>query len=135
MKRSEALYLRSIVEQAVASLDDQTASTAANLSPRLKENGKLVKAGTRINWNGELKRSAADLWDIPEYNPDNAPNLWEDISYREGYRIIPEVITVGLKFGKGECGWWGEILYRSKVNDNVFTPAQYPDNWEEEVLN
>lgn len=135
MKRSEALYLRSIVEQAVASLDDQTASTAANLSPRLKENGKLVKAGTRINWNGELKRSAADLWDIPEYNPDNAPNLWEDISYREGYRIIPEVITVGLKFGKGECGWWEEILYRSKVNDNVFTPAQHPDNWEKEVLN
>lgn len=135
MKRSEALKLRSIVEQAVASLDDQTASTAANLSPRLKENGKLVKSGTRINWNGTLKRSAADLWDIPEYNPDNAPNLWEDIPYREGYRIIPEVITVGLKFSKGECGWWGKILYRSKVNDNVFTPAQYPDNWEEEVLN
>ena len=37
---------------------------------------------------------------------------------------------VGLAFSEGEIGWWGDKLYRSKVNDNVYTPAQYPDNWE-----
>lgn len=54
MKRSEAIYLRSIVEQAATSLDDKTASTAATLFPRLKGNGELVKAGTRICWNGTV---------------------------------------------------------------------------------
>lgn len=130
MKRSEALYLRSIVEKAAASLDDKTASTASTLFPRLKESGELVKAGARISWNGILKRAAVDLWDIEGNNPDNAPMLWEDINYRKGYRIIPEVITVGLAFSKDECGWWNDILYRSKVDNNVYTPDQYAINWE-----
>ena len=130
MTRKEALRLSAIVEQAAASLDDKTASTAGMLFPRLRRDGALVKAGTRINWNGTLKRAAVGLWDTPENNPDNAPTLWEDIQYRLGYRVIPETITVGLAFSKGECGWWGDILYRSKVNSNVYTPEQYPPNWE-----
>lgn len=130
MKRAEAIYLRSIVEQAATSLDDQTASTAATLFPRLKENGELVKAGVRINWNGTVKKAAVDLWDSKENNPDNAPNLWANLAYRDGIRIVPDVITVTLAFSKDELGWWGDVLYRSKVAANVYTPAQYPDNWE-----
>lgn len=109
---------------------DAVASTVVFVYPILKEDGSLVKAGTRINWNGVLKRAAVDLWDTTENNPDNAPALWEDISYREGYRIIPETITVGLAFELGECGWWNDTLYRSKIAANVYTPAQYPAGWE-----
>ena len=111
-------------------MDDKTASTAGMLFPRLKQDGALVKAGTRINWNGTLKRAAVDLWDTPENNPDNAPNLWADIQYRNGYRIIPDTITVTTAFAEGEYGWWGDVLYKSKVNSNVYTPEQYAPNWE-----
>ena len=130
MKRSEALKIRSVMELSATSLDDATASTAPEMFPRLKENGELVKAGVRINWNGTVKKAAVDLWDAAENNPDNAPELWADLDYREGYRIIPETITVTTAFAEGECGWWGDVLYRSKVNGNVYTPAVYPDNWE-----
>lgn len=130
MKRSEAIYLRSIVEQAATSLDDKTASTAATLFPRLKGNGELVKAGTRINWNSVVKKAAVDLWDTQGNNPDNAPTLWSDIPYKDGYRIIPDIITVSTAFAMEECGWWKGVLYRSRVAANVYTPAQYPDNWE-----
>lgn len=130
MKRAEALRLRAIVEQAASSLDDKTASTAGTLFPRLKQDGSLVKAGTRINWDGALKRAAVDLWDTQENNPDNAPTLWEDIAYRDGYRIIPATITAGTAFAMDECGWWGNTLYRSKLAANVYTPAQYPAGWE-----
>lgn len=130
MKRAEAIYLRSIVEQAATSLDDQAASTAATLFPRLKENGELVKAGTRINWNGTLKRAAVDLWDTEANNPDNATALWEDIDYRDGYRIIPQTITAGTAFALDECGWWGDTLYRSTISANVWTPEQYSAGWE-----
>ena len=130
MKRSEAIYLRSIVEQAATSLDDKTASTAATLFPRLKGNGELVKAGTRINWNSVVKKAAVDLWDTQGNNPDNAPTLWSDIPYKDGYRIIPDIITVSTAFALEECGWWEGVLYRSRVAANVYTPAQYPDNWE-----
>ena len=130
MKRSEALYLRSVVEQAVTSLDDKTASTAATLFLRLKADGSLVHAGTRINWNGTIKKAAVDLWDTTENNPDNAPSLWTNIDYKDGYRIIPDTITVTTAFAKDECGWWNDVLYRSKYDGNVYTPAAYLQGWE-----
>lgn len=130
MKRAEAIYLRTVVEQAAESLDDKTASTAAVLFPGLKQDGALVRAGTRINWKGTIKRAAVALWDTVDNDPENATNLWEDILYRDGYRIIPDVITVGLAFADGEIGWWDDELYRSKRADNAYTPAQDPDNWE-----
>lgn len=120
---------RKAIELAVPSLDDKTASTSADLFPKLKEDGSLVKAGTRINWNGKLKRAAVDLWDRVENNPDNAPSIWEDIAYREGYRIIPETITAGLAFAKDECGWWEDALYKSLIDNNAWTPAAYPAGW------
>lgn len=130
MKRSEALKLRSIVEQAAVSLDDKTASEAATLFPSLKGDGSLVAYGTRINWHGVIKKAAVDLWDTEANNPDNAPSLWANIDYREGFRIIPETITVTTAFGMDEVGWWKDEKYRSKLVANVYTPEQYAAGWE-----
>ena len=130
MNRAEALRLRAIIETAAASLDDKTASTAPTLFPRLRQDGSLIKAGTRINYNGSIKRAAVDLWDTEANNPDNAPTLWEDILYRDGYRIIPDVITAGTAFALDELGWWGDKLYKSLLSANVYTPEQYPNGWE-----
>ena len=133
MTRAEALRLRAIVEQAAESLDDQTASTAPALLRKLKQDGKLVSAGTRINWGGTIKRAAVDLWDTTDNTPDAAPTLWEDIDYRDGYRVIPSVITAGTAFALDELGWWGDKLYKSKLEANVYTPEQYPAGWEEQT--
>ena len=130
MKRSEALRLRALIEQATASLPDKEASEGAMLFPRLKGDGSLVKAGMRINWGGTIKRARNALWDTVENDPDHAPTLWEDIAYRQGIRIIPAVITAENPFGKDEPGWWGDELYRSKIPANVYTPVQYPEGWE-----
>ena len=125
-----ALRVRAAMDSAGQKLTDAEASEAVAIYPTLKQDGSLVKGGTRIQWDGMLKRAAVDLWDTVENDPDHAPALWEDILYRDGIRIIPDVITVGTAFSEGELGWWGDILYRSKVNNNVYTPAQYPENWE-----
>lgn len=113
-----------------ASLEDRDASKTPELFSELKQNGNLVKAGTRINWNGTLKRASVDLWDTEENNPNNAPNLWEDIQYKNGIRIIPEVITVGTAFSKDELGYWGDVLYKSLLDNNVWTPEANPSGWE-----
>lgn len=128
--REEAIKLRALIEQAVTSLPDKEASEGASLFPRLKQDGALVSAGTRINHNGVIKRAAVDLWDTEANSPDNAPSLWEDIQYREGWRIIPATITAGTAFAKDEQGWWGEVLYKSLIDANVYTPEQHPAGWE-----
>lgn len=126
-----AYALRPVIEQAAKSLDDKTASTAAELFPRRKLDGSLIKAGTRINENGTVLRAAVDLWDTEQNSPQNAPTLWEALAYKDGYRIIPEVITVTSQFAKGERGWWQDVLYESLIDGNVYTPAQYAAGWEE----
>ena len=126
----KARLQRKNIIASTASLDDETASKTPELFGKMNYNGELIKAGTRINWNGVLKRATVDLWDAIDNVPDNAPTLWEDIAYREGYRIIPEVITVGTAFSKDECGWWEDILYKSLIDNNVWTPEAYPTGWK-----
>jgi hypothetical protein len=130
MTRKEAEALVQALVTLREGADDAVASLSVGAYPTLKADGTLIKAGTRINWHGQIKRAAVDLWDMAENNPDNAPALWEDISYRDGYRIIPETITTGTAFMKDEFGWWGDVLYVSLLDNNVWTPEEYPTGWE-----
>lgn len=130
LKRKEAeAFIAGIIALRNAATD-KTASEAVQTYPTMKYDSTLIETGTRINWNSKLKRAAVDLWDVEENNPDNAPSLWENIDYKDGYRIIPETITVGLAFALDECGWWGDTLYKSKLANNTYTPKQYPAGWE-----
>jgi hypothetical protein len=132
MKHIEkARKLRKIIESAISFVDDKTSSEAAELLPVLKNDNAYIKAGTRINYNGKIKKASVDLWDIEANNPDNAPALWENVQYKDGYRIIPDVLSVTTAFSKGEIGWWKDKLYKSLVNYNVYTPEGYAQNWEE----
>ena len=126
----QARKLRPIIEQATESLDDKDASESVELFPNLKGDGSLIKAGTRINWNGVLKQAAVDLWDTDDNTPDNAQMLWADIAYREGIRVIPETITAAQAFALDELGWWDGHIYRSTIAANVYTPDQYAAGWE-----
>ena len=129
-----AREVRAAMDNAANVLTDADASNSVLLYPTLKGDGSLIKAGTRINWNGTLKRAAVDLWDTAENTPDVATDIWEDIYYKNGYRIIPETITAGLAFSKDEIGWWGDVLYKSIYDGaNVWTPEQYAAAWEEQV--
>ena len=111
-------------------VDDQTASIAPEVYDEMAYSNELIKAGTRINWNGTLMRAAVDLWDTEENSPDNAPTLWENIAYKQGIRIIPETITTGTAFTKGEQGWWRDNLYISLIDNNVWTPETYSAGWQ-----
>ena len=128
-----AMELRKSAMFGVLNLEDRQASEVVSLYPTMTYNGELIKAGTRINHNGVLYKAAVDLWDTEANNPENAPNLWEEIAYHEGIRIIPEVITVTTAFAKDELGYWkaDEKVYKSLINANVYTPAAYPQGWEE----
>ena len=130
ISKAKARQLRAMIEKAAALLPDKDVSKAVELSGKYPNDGSLVNAGTRIGWKGALYRAAADLWATELNDPEHAPTLWEKVLYRDGIRIIPEVITAGLMFAKGEIGWWGDDLYRSLFDNNVQTPAAWPAGWE-----
>lgn len=135
MTKDKAMKLRSLIEQAAGSLPDKEASEGAELFPCLKGDGSLVKAGTRINWNGAVKKAAVDLWDTEQNDPDHAPTLWADVDYIDGVRKIPVtdsgIFQATLAFSAGEDGYStiDGVIYTSKVNGNVYTPQLVPSNW------
>jgi hypothetical protein len=108
---------------------DSDASKFTALYPTLKGDGSLVKAGTRINRGGKLYRARVDLWDNSKNAPENSPDLWEEIMYKDGYRIIT-IITSENPFMRGERGWYEDKLYESVIDNNVWTPKSYPDGWK-----
>ena len=132
MTRSEAQKLIADIVKLREAATDTQASLAVSVYPTLKQDGSLIKSGTRINHNGMIIRAAVDLYDTETNSPENASTLWETLNYKDGYRIIPEVITVGTAFSKGELGWWNDELYESLVDSNVYTPDQYAPNWSKQ---
>ena len=132
MTRSEAQKLITDIVKLREAATDTQASLAVSVYPTLKQDGSLIKSGTRINHNGMIIRAAVDLYDTETNSPENAPTLWEALNYKDGYRIIPEVITVGTAFSKGELGWWNNELYESLVDSNVYTPSQYAPYWSKQ---
>lgn len=130
ISRAKALKIRSLAMNSAVEMTDANASTIPEMFPRLKQDGELISAGTRINWNGQLKKATADLWDTAENNPDNAPTLWEDINYIKGYRVIPETITTTTMFAKGELGWWKDAVWESLQDNNVWNPEQFAAGWK-----
>lgn len=116
--------------KAAQSLDDKDASEAVKLYDGMKYDGSLIKAGTKINWGGQLKKAAVDLWDTADNTPDAAPTLWADIAYKDGIRIAPETFTATNAAAMDELMWFGEHIYKSKMAGNVYTPETAPGVWE-----
>lgn len=121
-----------MIRRTVNSLDipDATAIRMAGYFPELTGDGSLIKAGTKINWHGALKKAAVDLWDTEANTPDAAPTLWADIAYKDGIRIAPETFTSTNAAAMDELMWFGEHIYKSRMAGNVYTPEQAPTVWE-----
>ena len=126
----EARAWRAQLEKALPTVPDKDASGCVDLYPTLKQDGKLIKVGTRINWSGWLKQATVDLWDTEANDPDHAPTLWVKILYKDGVRVIPDVISAAEAFALDELGWWNGAIYKSLIAANVYTPDAYPQGWE-----
>ena len=51
----------------------------------------------------------------------------KDLNYTDGYRTIPEQVTV--PFAKGECGWWRGAVWESLYDNNTWNPEQFAAGW------
>ncbi len=80
MTRKEAQAFINTIVAMRDGADDALASRVVELYPTLKEDGSLIKAGTRIHWNDGIKRATTDLWDTADNNPDKyyaRMSLWK----------------------------------------------------------
>jgi hypothetical protein len=123
--------LKSKIEILAVAATDATASKVPELYPTLSRSGGLVKAGTRINWKGQLKIAAYDTYDREDTDPEHDLNGWTNLNYFNGYRVIPDVMTTTTLFHKGEIGWRADKFWQSLIDNNSWTPENYAQGWKE----
>lgn len=78
MKREEVIWLRSVIENAVQSLDDQEALAAVPLYPAWDAETSY-EAGARVRWKDGLWRCRQGHTALTGWEPENAAALWEKI--------------------------------------------------------
>lgn len=139
MTRDEAYRLRGIVEKAMSggTLDNHTAFDGLVLQRDTQKDetfwtdGHLITTGTRLRWGSRLLAAMVDTWAYAENNPDNAPSLWEEIAYREGYRVLTGPISASNPVEPGDLCWEGETLYRCVYHVAcTYRPSEYAAAWE-----
>lgn len=128
MNRGKARKLREIIEQASASLPDETALEGVELFP-IWEPGRECISGERLRYHGELYRVLQDHTAQADWTPDAAPSLFVRVS-EPG--TIPEwVQPLGSEdaYNKGDQVRHVEKIWTSDVDANVWEPGVY--GWTE----
>lgn len=94
--------------------------------------GRTYAADARV-------RSADKLWKCLQahtsqegWEPENTAALWVEIAAPGEYREIKADMLSTEAFALGEIGWWQteDNLYKSLIDNNVYTPESYAAGWE-----
>ena len=133
--RNEALKLR---QEAISGSADRTAIIAKEeFVPEWREGpyntvGAVVREGTQIY----RVLQAHDSTGNPGWKPSATPALFEVYHTKDPAKAKPYVAPYGTSglYDKDEvCLWTDGIVYKSLVDNNAYSPADYAANWEKVV--
>jgi hypothetical protein len=139
-KKQIALELRKALQLFLATLDADTQSesilSVASAFPKWKT-GKLYKAKEVFQY-GENSVGDAQLYQVLQehtsaevWTPDTATSLYKKIGVSE--EGIPEwVQPLGSSdaYMKGDIVMYKGIKYKCVIDNNVWSPEEYPNGWE-----
>lgn len=129
----DARHLRSVIEQLSVNLDDEQAVEAVELFPAWKV-GTEYKIGDRVRYSDVLYKVLQDHTSQANWTPDTAVSLYVRVLIPD-----PEVIPVWEQPSAGNAYMTGDKVYfptaeddvyQSKIDNNVWSPADYPQGWQ-----
>ena len=129
MRRSKLLRLRSLMELAAESLDDNEALEGVELYP-VWSDGTVYRSGQRIRYEGVLYRCLQSHTAQAAWTPVDAPSLWARVLI-EASDSIPEWVQPQSTnpYGKGDRVTHKGKVWICVVEENVWEPGVY--GWEE----
>lgn len=129
-KPTESESLRASVETILPTLDDETALTVPELFPVWKI-GVNYEVDDRINYNGSLYRVITAHTSSEEWTPDTAASLFDAITMTEsGYEVWTQPTGAHDAYNTGDIVSYNDLIYKSLIDGNIYSPDAYPDGWE-----
>ena len=121
-----AKKLRPIIEEAVRSLDDETAVEAATLFPAWKE-GQSYTAGTKVQYGGSVYTVLQTHDAQADWTPTAAPSLFAQVLPGQGGSDIGEWVQPDSTnpYMKGDTVTHNGYTWTCDIDNNVWEPGVY----------
>ena len=126
----KAREYRSIIENSMQSVTDETALRAVSLFPQWKE-GETYTKGQRVRFEGVLYSVLQDHTSQESWTPTSASSLFAKVLIPDA-DVIPEWEQPDSTnaYKKGDKVLFEGVVYVSLIDNNVWSPAAYPQGWE-----
>lgn len=114
-------------------IDEVTASENANLFMEWNT-GVNYTAGTLLQFNGLLYRVLQEHTSQADWTPDATPSLYKVLCVNENGILewSRPISSVDAYMTGDECMFNG-VHKRSTIDNNVWSPDEYPDAWEDVI--
>ena len=139
-KKQAALELRKALQYFLETLDVDTQSEKILEVPSIYPNyviGKVYKTkdifkyGENAVGDPQLYQVLQDHTSSAEWTPDTATSLYKKVGVTEnGYPEWVQPLGASDAYNTGDVVSYKGVLYKSTIDNNVWTPDTYPQGWE-----
>lgn len=130
MKRSKLLKLLEMMHKAAISLNDEDALSAVELFPAWKTDTAYA-LDERIRYGEKLYKCVQAHTSQESWTPDITPALWAEVSVDE-WPEWKQPTGAQDAYNKGNKVTFEGKHYISLMDGNIWSPAVYPQAWEEQ---
>lgn len=125
-----AIPVRESMDAAGAMLTDEQAASVPALYSAW-ETGTSYNAGDRRTYGGVLYKCLQAHTSQDDWTPDVAVSLWATVLIPDP-DVIPDWVQPDSTnaYMKGDKVRYNGVVYRSLIDNNVWSPDAYPAGWE-----
>lgn len=127
----KAIQLRKVIESLADNLTDAEAVDNAELFPKWQA-GESYAVGTKVQYNGTLYKCLQAHASQDDWIPVDAASLWAKVLIPNP-DVIPEWEQHDSTnaYMKGDKVTYNGKTYESLIDNNVWSPVDYPAGWQE----
>lgn len=131
---TEATDFRATVDALIQSMSDEEAVASQVLFPNWQPD-KSYSSNERVRYNGKLYKVLQTHTSQNEWAPDVATSLFACLLIDEEGGTVQEWVQPDSTNGysTGDRVVYNGIIYTSLIDNNVWSPADYPAGWNKEV--
>ena len=134
IENNEASNFRATVDALIQSMTDKEAVASQVLFPNW-QSGKSYALDERVRYNGKLYKVLQAHTSQDDWTPDVAVSLFACLLTDEEGGAIPEWVQPDSTNGysTGDQVTYNGVIYTSLIDNNVWSPVDYPAGWNKEV--
>ena len=132
MKREHAYKLREMLHKASAFLQDEDALEAVELFPTWQTDTSYT-AGQRLRYRDKLYRVVQAHTSQADWKPDVTPALYTEVAKPGEIPVWRQPTGAQDTYNTGDKVHYPDAdgpVYESIVDNNVWSPADYPAGWK-----